>query len=128
MIGRALIVWVVLLVCAVANGAFREGVLAPRLGAGPAHVASTLLLSAVVIVLAIITIRWIGPRSAGDALVIGLLWVALVLAFEFLAGHYVFGHSWDALLADYDVFRGRIWPLVLLATFLAPLLAYRLRS
>ena len=47
--------------------------------------------------------------------------VALTVAFEFLAGHYVFGNSWERLIADYDVFRGRIWILVLLMNLLAPL-------
>ena len=44
----------------------------------------------------------------------GIMWVALTVAFEFLAGHYVFGNSWKRLTADYNVFRGRIWILVLL--------------
>jgi len=54
-------------------------------------------------------------------------WVALTLAFEFLAGHYLFHNPWDKLLADYDVLHGRIWPLVLIVTLLAPVIAYRAR-
>ena len=124
MIGRALAIWIVLLVGAIANGAFREAVLTPRLGAGAAHVFSTLMLSAIVILLAVASVAWIGPRSLGDAILVGLLWLVLVLAFEFLAGHYLFGNPWEQLLADYNVFEGRIWPLVLVATFFAPLIAY----
>ena len=37
---------------------------------------------------------------------VGIAWVALTVAFEFLAGHYVFGNSWEKLLADYNVLRG----------------------
>ena len=44
--------------------------------------------------------------------------------FEFLAGHYVFGNSWERLIADYNVFRGRIWILVLAANIFAPLSAF----
>ena len=54
-------------------------------------------------------------------------WVALTLAFEFLAGHYLFHNPWDKLLADYDVWHGRIWPLVPIVTLLAPVIAYRMR-
>jgi hypothetical protein len=54
--------------------------------------------------------------------------VVLVLAFEFLAGHYLFGTPWSELLADYNVMRGRIWPLVLVTTFVAPYLAGRMRG
>jgi hypothetical protein len=53
-------------------------------------------------------------------MLIGAVWLALTLAFEFLAGHYLFGSSWERLLADYDLLRGRVWILVLLATLFAP--------
>jgi hypothetical protein len=51
---------------------------------------------------------------------VGLFWLVLTVTFEFLFGRYVAGASWEALLADYDVLRGRLWPLVLLTTLLAP--------
>jgi hypothetical protein len=53
---------------------------------------------------------------------IGALWVVLTVSFEFIFSHYVVGHSWNALLADYNIFKGRVWSLVLLASFFAPLL------
>ena len=68
------------------------------------------------------------PASASEAWRIGGLWVVLVLAFEFLAGHYVFGTPWSELLADYNVLRGRIWPLVLVITAVAPYVAGRARG
>lgn len=55
---------------------------------------------------------------------VGTVWVALTVAFEFLAGHYVFGNSWERLLADYNMVRGRLWILVLLANLFAPLWAF----
>ena len=50
------------------------------------------------------------------------------IAFEFLFGHYAMGHSWDFLWADYNVFQGRLWPLVLMVTLFGPLLAQKLRG
>lgn len=67
---------------------------------------------------------WIGPKNGREAFAIGMLWVALTVAFEFLAGHYVFGNSCERLIADYNVLRGRVWVLVLLATCLRPLWAF----
>jgi hypothetical protein len=58
-------------------------------------------------------------------LVVGGVWLGLTLAFEFLGGHFAFGKSWSELFADYDLTRGRIWPLVLIATTLAPWLWHR---
>jgi hypothetical protein len=47
----------------------------------------------------------------------------LTLAFEFLAGHYLFGNPWSKLLADYNLLRGHIWVLVLITTAFGPLLS-----
>jgi hypothetical protein len=58
---------------------------------------------------------------------VGILWAVLTVAFEFLAGHYAFGHPWPELLADYDLLRGRVWLLVLVTTLVAPRWAWRVR-
>ena len=60
------------------------------------------------------------PASGAAALGIGLLWMALTVAFEFLFFHYVGGHLWAALLANYNLAAGRLWVLVLLCLLLAP--------
>jgi hypothetical protein len=120
-------VWLGLLLLAIANGAFRVSVLNPLKGEPVGHILSTLMLSAIILFMGWWAISFIRPASEIDAWKVGLLWVGSTLAFEFLAGHYLFGHSWSRLLADYDVLRGRVWILVLLATFLAPVAGYRLR-
>ncbi len=84
------------------------------------RIISTLLLSAFIFILAWLTIGWIGPRSTQQAWLVGAAWLLLTLAFEFLAGHYLFRNSWSSLLADYNVLRGRIWVLVLITTLVAP--------
>jgi hypothetical protein len=59
---------------------------------------------------------------------VGVLWLVLTLAFEFLVGHYVFHKSWPALFEDYDLSRGRIWVAVLVVVLIAPLWTARLRG
>lgn len=124
---RALLVWFVMLVAASMNGTLREAVLIPAMGETAGRVASTLMLSALILLLTWFTIRWIRPRSSRDAWGIGALWVALTLAFEFLAGHYLFGNPWSELLEEYNIVRGRIWPLVLVTIAVAPRLCARAR-
>ena len=51
--------------------------------------------------------------------------MALTAAFEFMFFHYVAGHSWEMLLANYDVMSGHLWPLILLWVCVAPYLFYR---
>jgi hypothetical protein len=121
-------VWLLIVPLAIMNGGFREAVLVPWLGHAPAHVASSLLLSVLVLVVASWLIRWIGPRSLAQAVAIGALWLALTVGFEFLAGHYLFGQPWERLLADYNIFQGRVWALVLAATCAAPVLAFQQRG
>lgn len=128
MAGRSLRVWFAMLLVASINGAIRETILIPRLGDVVGRGISTLILSALVLLLAWSTIRWINPRSTGDAWMIGAAWVVLVLAFEFLAGHYLFGKPWTELTQDYDLSRGRIWILVLITTAVAPSLAASMRG
>ncbi|MCA8941101.1 MAG: hypothetical protein KDB80_00960 [Planctomycetes bacterium] len=128
MLARAIAVWLALMLVAILNGFLREALLIPWLGERAAHVASTLILCSLILFVAWLSIRWIRPRSHGEAWTVGLTWLLLTLAFEFLAGHYVFGYPWQRLLADYDLSRGRIWPLVLVASFAAPALAVRIRG
>ena len=126
-LGRSTVIWFAILAIAIANGAFRQGFLIPRLGDAVGHVVSTMLLSAAVVAVAFLTISWIRPGGTPGAWGIGAYWLALTLAFEFLAGHYLFGTPWPVLLSDYNVLEGRIWPLVLLTTLVAPAVAARIK-
>jgi len=51
---------------------------------------------------------------------IGIAWLALTVAFEFGFGRSVAHASWQDLLADYDLRKGRLWPLVLAWINLGP--------
>ena len=124
MITRTLVVWFGLLALAVANGGFREAVLVPRLGLGMARAVSSVMLSLLIVGVGWAVTRWIGPATLQDAWAIGAVWVALTLCFEFLGGHFLFGKPWPELLADYNLFAGRIWVVVLVATLMTPAIAF----
>lgn len=127
MVKRSLIVWLAMLFMASLNGGMREALLVPVMGPDLARAVSTLLLCAIVLLLTYFAIRWIDPRSPGDAWVIGAMWVALTLGFEFLAGHFLFGNPWSELLEEYNVFRGRIWILAVVTILVAPWVCARAR-
>jgi hypothetical protein len=126
-IGRALAIWLGILVLANINGAVREAWLIPTLGPTPGRALSTIVLSALVFLVTWVSIGWIAPPSPRDALLVGVLWLLLTLAFEFLVGHYVFHKPWAELTEDYHVLQGRIWPLVLVVVLFAPVWTGRLR-
>ena len=125
MFSRAALVWLLLLVVAVLNGAFRDSVVSARFGELVGHAIGTVILSLVILITAWLTVPWIDPATGRAAWAAGAFWLLLTIAFEFIAGHYLFDTSWQELLADYDVRRGRVWVLVLLATLVAPPLAFR---
>lgn len=123
MVERALLVWLGIAALAVVNGAFREAILLPRLGDSAARAISTLMLSVVILGVALVSIDWISPAAWADAWRIGALWLVMTIAFEFLAGHYLFGVPWRRILADYNLLAGRLWILVPIVTLLAPVAA-----
>ncbi len=115
----AALAWLVLLVIMFANGVVRVGLLQPRLGEDSARRVASLLGVGLVIAFSYVYVRLGGPRAPRELLLVGVLWLALTLAFEFGFGR-ASGRSWRELLADYDLLHGRLWPLVLLATLLSP--------
>jgi hypothetical protein len=117
----ALGVWLVFLAAAVLIGAGREGMLAPTIGEAAAHVVGTLLFVAVMLVIMRVFVGRIRHRCRrGDVWLIGVLWTAMTVTFDFGFFHFVAGKPWSELLADYNILAGRVWVLVLLATLFGP--------
>ncbi len=124
MTARAVVIWFSIVPVAIANGMVRDLVLVPFMGDTAARAVSSMTLAGAIVAIAWLSIQWIGPAATADAWRIGLVWLALTLAFELLVGHYVFGTPWETLRDDYNVLAGRLWILVLAAALVAPRLVY----
>src|SRR5215475_10370636 len=112
---------------AIRNGAICEGWYGKHVSGLQAHQVSTatgVLLFGVYIG---VLIRIWRPESAGQALTIGLVWLGMTVAFEFLFGHYVAKRSWRDLLNDYNLVAGRVWLVVLVWVTVAPYVFYHLQ-
>ncbi len=120
--------WLPMPVIGIVNGTLRVLLYQDTLGDTAAHQLSCLtgiLLFALYIW--IIARRW--PFAAGkQALLVGLTWMVLTIAFEFGMGVFVLGQPLSTLVADYNLLAGRLWLLVLLTIGFAPYLFYRLGS
>lgn len=125
---KAAAVWLLILICAVLNGALREAVLVPRFGQPAGLLASGLLLSVCIVGVSVALVPWFGRLSTSRCLQLGLLWLCLTLVFEFGFGRLVQHKSWSELFEAYTLKGGNLWPFVLVVTLLAPLLAARLRG
>jgi hypothetical protein len=125
---KYILAWAPMVLIAIVNAALRENVFAKRLSELQAHQVSTatgVLLFGIYIW--VITRIW-RPESSGQAFAIGLIWLGLTIAFEFLFGHFVMGHPWSRLFHDYNVFAGRVWGIILIWVMLAPYAFYRLQK
>jgi hypothetical protein len=126
LLGKAVLAWLVLLVAMMGNGFVRVLILQPPLGDDVARQVASLAGIAIVFAVATLFVRRIGGTTPVELVGVGLVWLALTVGFEFLFGHYGSGLSWRELQADYDLERGRLWVLVLLATLISPWLSARL--
>lgn len=128
MITRYLLFWLILAAVAIANGTLRQATYGRYLSDLAAHQLSTLtgiLLTGGVV--------WVLNRSwpigsAKEAWVIGACWLLMTVVFEFGFGHYVAGHSWSRLLADYNLLAGRVWSLFLVWITVVPYVTWRLAN
>ncbi len=120
--------WLGLVVLAIMNGVLRQYAYGRCMQELSAHQLSTVIgLSLFGLYICFLT-GLCRLDASRQALLIGLIWLIMTVAFEFLFGHYVTGHSWSRLLQDYNLMKGRLWLLVLIWTALAPYFFYRIRS
>jgi hypothetical protein len=123
---RALLVWFLIVLAESVQGTLRRLLVSPE---AEFAVRQLSVFAGAVVIFAItwICLRWMRLRTAGEALAVGGLWVALTLLFEIGLGRLT-GLSWDRLLADYDLLHGGLMPLGLLAMALTPWAVQRLQA
>lgn len=119
--------WFGMLLVAIANGAVRDLFYAKYMSELAAHQVSTLTGILLLGVVIRAFVHLVPPTSGRHAFFIGLLWMAMTLAFEFLFFHFIGGHSWSQLLANYDILNGRVWIVVPLWVAVAPYAFFRFR-
>jgi hypothetical protein len=127
-IGIYAVSWLGMVVLAILNGAVREKLYRPWMSELSAHQVSTVVgICLFGVYIWLLTGFW-RIESSVQAWGIGIMWLVMTVAFEFLFGHFVMGHPWGKLFQDYNLLRGRLWPLVLAWTAIAPFVFFRIRS
>ncbi|MBS3749032.1 MAG: hypothetical protein KGY67_04970 [Candidatus Thermoplasmatota archaeon] len=119
--------WFLFMVLAIINAIIREAVYTSFLDELRAHQLSTFTLMTIFFIGTLLILRFSGLNLTGqEAIIMGTIWVIMTICFEFLAGHYAFGNSWDHLIADYNILKGRIWMFIPITTFVSPYLANKI--
>ena len=128
MILKYALAWLLMPIIGIINGIIRQYGYSNALGELWAHQVSTVTGIILFGLYIWVLTRWWKIQSSAQAIAIGVMWLALTVAFEFLFGHYVMKHPWSRLLHDYNILEGRIWALVLLFVVIAPYIFYKLSS
>jgi hypothetical protein len=126
MVKKYLFVWLLLAIIAIANGVLRQstyGKIVPELAAHQISTITAILASGAVVW--IVNRHW-AIESTSQALIIGACWLFMTIAFEFGFGHYIAGHSWEKLVADYNLLQGRVWSLFLVWVAIMPFVIHKL--
>jgi hypothetical protein len=125
---KYIFLWFILVFAAIVNGAIRNLVYTKFVGELSAHqisVVTGIILFGIIFWL--IFRKWM-PVSSQQAIMIGVMWLIMTVAFEFIFGHFVMGNSWDKLFHDYNILKGRLWIIVLLWVTFAPYIFYKVLS
>ncbi len=125
---KTLQLWILFTPLAIINGSIRNYVYQPVLGDLAAHQLSTVLAVILFICVAYIFLGSTTKHATNTSLFLagfGLLLITIL--FEFVFGHYVVGHPWSRLLADYNVQQGRVWSLFLITLFFTPFIVKQLK-
>lgn len=119
--------WFVFMIIAIINAGIRNDVYKPVVGDLIAHQISTIIFITLILLTTYFILRFSDLKlNNSEAIIMGTIWLVLTIAFEFIAGHYIFGNSWEKLFADYNILKGRVWSLVLVTTFFAPYITNKL--
>jgi hypothetical protein len=125
---RGLATWLALMDAEIICGILQAIILVSLVDEFHSNQIGVLSGSAIIIAIAFLTIRWIGAELTRELLLVGLVWLLLTVAFEFLFGRFVIELTWERLAADYYVLNGGLMPLGLLVLFFSPLIAWELRG
>lgn len=125
---KSVVIWLVLMITAVANAAIREKLLVPVIGSGISLPVSGLLLSILIFLVVYVSLPFFGNNGVNEYLLIGISWFTLTIVFEFLFGSLVAGKSWYEILQVFNIFKGNLFILALISTLISPWLSAKLRG
>jgi hypothetical protein len=121
-------IWLILVILAILNAVIREKLLAPMIGTGNALPVSGLLLSILIFFVAYVSMPFLGFSESKTFIIVGVTWFALTLSFEFLFGHFVAGKPWQEILQVFNILKGNLFIVALLAALISPWLSAKIRG
>jgi len=124
---RALAAWLMVVAVEFAHGVVRTLYLIPLVGALRSRQIGVFTGSLLILIVAFLTIRYVAPPCRKAAILVGVLWTVLMVAFELSFGR-LLGRPMAELLSDYDVRAGGFLAFGMVVLGMAPWIALRVRG
>jgi hypothetical protein len=121
-------IWLIIVLAAILNGFIREKALMPIFGIQASLPLSGITLSLLILIIAYFLVPLIGKHHGRVFFFIGVLWVGLTLAFEYLFGHFVLGKSWAEINDVFNLKDGNLFVVAVFISAAAPWLVAKLRG
>lgn len=120
---HGIFVWLIFGLLTILLGIFREGFFIPMTNLD-GTMARLILIPIPIFYTFLITYFFLKRESEDfiqrDTIILGVLWLIWTILFEFIFGMIVMGNSLEYLIADYNIFAGRVWILFLISLLIAP--------
>jgi len=124
---KAILIWILLAPLGILNGGLRVYITEPLLGSNLALPLSGIILSVLIFVVVYFLIPKIGNCKTIEYIIIGVVWVFLTNLFDLLIIFFENGTVSD-LIRMYDVTTGNLWSVVVIVTFVSPILVAKIRK
>ncbi|QBZ81999.1 hypothetical protein GHNINEIG_00023 [Hydrogenovibrio crunogenus] len=124
---KAAIIWCLIVLMAILNGAFRESILNPVFGDKIALPLSGLILSVIIIVISYLLINWLKATDPQTYLKVGLFWGSLTIGFEYGLGYFVLHQPLDDIHQVFNLQQGNLFALALLTSTISPWLVAKIK-
>ena len=121
-------IWFAMAVAEIVHGILRAILLVPLVGEFRSNQIGVFAGSGIIVVIAYLSIRWIGASSRSDLLMVGAIWFAMPVAFEVCFELFVVGLPWERIASDYNLLNGGLMPVGLMVLFFSPMIAAGLRK
>lgn len=117
---KIILMWFAFIPVPIINGILRESWYKAKIGELGTNIVGVSFLSLMWILYTFLFFKnQILEFTNSKLLIIGFMWLAMTLVFEFGIGLFA-GRSWSYMLADYNILKGRLWPVFLLFVLLSP--------
>lgn len=127
LIGRGFAVWLVIIAAEFLHGAARVLFLESLVGDFRARQIAVFTGILIILAISYVFVRRLCAVNNSQLFFVGLLWVALTVAFEISLGR-ALNQSWERILSDYDIARGGLLGFGLLFMLFAPMIAAGLKN